>query len=204
MDKLKRIFKVNRKMMVFLFCFFIISIVFGSILPFFLSDSDKCLVSDYLSNFVSQVSNYSGISLMLNGLYSNLGLCVVIFLLGLSIVGVFFILILYFLKGFILGFSVSSIIINYGVKGILFGFVYLFPHQIINMFLFSILVCYSVGFSFKFILFLFKKYDFNMRFSFKRFFLVFCLCSFFIVLCVIYESFLLPKILLFIFKLLCL
>lgn len=202
MDKLKSIFKVNKKIMVFLFCFFIISIVFGSLLPLFLSESDKTLVTSYLNDFVSSGGNYNGVSLLLNGLYSNLGLCFVIFILGISVVGVFFTLILFFLKGFILGFSLSSIIINYGFKGILFGFVYLFPHQIISMFLFSILTCYSVSFSFKFILYLFKKYDFNIRLSFRRFFCIFCICSGLIILCILYESFLLPKILIFVFKLL--
>ena len=188
--------------MVFLFCFFIVSVVFGSILPLFLSESDKLLVTNYLGDFVNNIDDYNGLSLFLNGLYSNLGLCVVIFILGVSVIGVFFVLVLFFLKGFILGFSISSIVINYGFKGILFGFVYLFPHQIVNMFLFSILTCYSVCFSFKFILFLFKKYDFNIRLSFKKFFYVFVICSFLIVLCVLYESFLLPNILLFIFKML--
>ncbi len=202
MDKFKKVFKVNKKIMIFLFCFFVVSIVFGSILPLFLSKSDKLLVTNYLHDFVSRIGDYDSFSLLLNGLYSNLGLCVVIFILGISVVGVFLVLILFFLKGFILGFSISSIIINYGFKGILFGFVYLFPHQIISMFLFSILTCYSVSFSFKFILFLFKKYDFNIRFSFRKFFFVFCLCSGLIILCILYESFLLPKILIFVFKLL--
>ena len=202
MDKLKSVFKVNKKIMVFLFCFFIISVIFGSLLPLFLSESDKILVTNYLSDFVGNIENYNGVSLFLNGLYSNLGLCIFIFILGISVVGVFFVLILFFLKGFILGFSLTSIIVNYGFKGILFGFVYLFPHQIINMFLLSVLTCYSVSFSFKFILFLLKKYDFNIRLSFKRFFIVFCLCSSLIVLCVLYESFLLPNVLVFIFKLL--
>ncbi len=202
MDKLKSIFKVNKRIMVFLFLFFIVSIVFGSILPLFLSESDKLLVSNYLSNFVSEIGAYNGVSLLLNGMYSNLGLCFVIFVLGVSIVGVLFVLVLFFLKGFILGFSVSSIIINYGFKGVLFGFIYLFPHQIINMFLLSVLTCYSISFSIKFILYLFKKYDFNIRAAFRKFFVVFSLCSIFITLCVLYESFLLPKILLFLFKML--
>ena len=202
MDKLRRIFKTNKKIMVFLFFFFIISIVFGSILPLFLSENDKSLVSHYLSDFVTKIGDYNSLSLLLNGLYSNLGLCVVIFILGISIVGVFVVIFLFFLKGFILGFSLSSIIINYGFKGILFGFLYLFPHQIINMFVFSILTCYSVSFSIKFILFLFKKYDFNIRVSFKKFFFVFCFSCLLISLCVLYESFLLPKVLMFIFKIL--
>ena len=202
MDKLKSIIKVNKRIMVFLFLFFIVSIVFGSLLPLFLNDTDKLLVTNYLNDFVSNIENYDGVSLFFNGLYSNLGLCAVIFILGISIIGVFFVLVLFFLKGFILGFSISSIIINYGFKGILFGFLYLFPHQIINMFLFSILTCYSVSFSFKFVLFLFKKYDFNIRLSFKKFLIVFSACSIFISLCVLYESFILPRVLLFIFKLL--
>lgn len=202
MDKFKSYFRINKKIMYFLFCFFIVSIVFGSILPFFLNESDKLIVSNYLKDFVSNIRDYDCVSLMVNCFCNNFGFLIIIFILGISIIGAFLVMFLFFLKGFVLGFSVSCIIINYGFKGILFGFVYLFPHQILNMILYGILTSYSISFSLKFVLFLMKKYDFNIRFAFKRFFKTFCICSLLMILCVIYESLLLPKLFLFIFNLL--
>lgn len=202
MDKFKRLFLVNKKVSVFLFGILLVSIVFGSILPLFLSSSDKVAVSDYLTSFVSGIENYNYLSLFFNGLASNCGFLVVLWLLGISVIGCFVVLFLFFLKGFILGFSISSIIINYGIKGILLGFVYLFPHQIINIFVYSIMTCYSLVFSIKFILFLFKKYDFNVRFAFNRCFKVFCVNFVLLFISVLYESFLWPIIMVFVCKLL--
>ena len=202
MDKFKKLFYCNKKIMVFLFGIFLISVIFGSILPLFLNSSDKKLITEYLSNFVSSINDYNYSSLFFNGLFSNIGFLIVIFILGVSIVGVFAVIFLFFLKGFILGFSVSSIIINYGFKGILFGFVYLFPHQIINMFVYCVLTCFSLSFSVKFIMFLFKKYDFNIRSSFKKYFKVLCFSSCVVLACILYEAFLWPKLLIFIFNLL--
>lgn len=202
MDKFKKMFCCNRKIMVFLFGIFILSIIFGSILPLFLNSSDKKMITDYLSNFVSNIHNYNFSSLLFNGFFSNFGFLIIIFILGISIIGVFAVVFLFFLKGFILGFSISSIIINYGIKGLLFGFVYLFPHQIINMFIYCALTCYSISFSVRFIMFLFKKYDFNIRLFFRKYLKFFCISSCFILVCSLYESFLWPKLLIFIFDLL--
>lgn len=193
MDKFKKIFFVNKKLSVFLFCFFMISIVFGSILPLFLKDSDKAVVSNYLSDFISNINNYKFSSLFFNGLFSNCGFLIVLWILGISIVGCFFVLFLFFFKGFILGFSISSIIINYGFKGVLFSFIYLFPHQIINIFVYGIMTGYSLIFSIKFILFLLRKYDFNVRSSFKKYFKLFCFTFLILFLGVLYESFIWPK-----------
>ena len=193
MDKLKTIFKANKKIIFFLFGVFIISIIFGSIFPLFLNTSDKKLVSEYLINFINDINSYDFTSLFFNGLFSNCGFLIVIFILGISIIGVFVIIFLFFLKGFVLGFSVSSIIINYGFKGILFAFAYIFPHQIFNIFIYMFIACYSISFSIKFILFLVKKYDFNIRNAFKRLFSVLCFSLLFMLLSISYESFLWPK-----------
>ncbi len=200
MDKLKSIFNTNRKIMVFLFCLFIISIIFGSLLPIFLNQSDKMLISDYLNDFVNNVSNYNFISLFFNGIFNNLGFCIIIFILGISIVGAIVVVFLFFLKGFVLGFSVSSIIINYGFKGVLFGFIYVFPHQIINIFVYSVLACYSITFSIRLLLFLLKKLNFNISNYFKSYFKVFCILICIVILSVLYESFILPKLLSFVFN----
>ena len=193
MDKLRLMFRANKKVIVFLFGVFVISVIFGSVLPLFLNEPDKKLVSDYLSSFVSNIGNCDFKSMFFNGIFSNCGFLVIVFILGISIVGVFVVIFLFFLKGFVLGFSVSSIIINYGFKGILFAFSYLFPHQIINIFIYMFLTCYSISFSVRFILFLVKKYDFNIRGSFRRLFSVLCLSLLFMLLSVSYESFLWPR-----------
>lgn len=203
MDKLKRIFFVNKRVFVFLMGIVIIGIVFGSCLPLFLSSNDKELVSEYLSNFVCEInSGYDSLILLKNGIINNYVFASLIWVLGVSIIGIPIILFLLFFKSFIFGFSISSIIINFGFKGILLSFVYIFPHQVINLLLFCLITYYSLVFSINLIFLIFKKNSFNIRGSFFKYFKIFLICLFIFLLSSLYDSFINPIVLRFVCKLL--
>lgn len=202
MDKLKKIFFVNKKISVFVFGVLIFSIISGCLFPLFLNQDDKLLTSSYLSDFISNISNYNYSSMVFNSLFNNSFFLIILWILGISIIGCFIVIFLYFLKGFIIGFSLSSIILNYKVKGLLFSFLYLFPHHIINIIIYGIMTSYSLIFSIKFILFLFKKYDFNVRNSFRKNFKVFLLSLGILIISSLYESFVWPSVMKYIFGLL--
>ncbi len=189
-DKLKSLFKVNKSVFVFLFCLMLVGVVFGSCLPLFLSSDDKVLVSEYLSNFFVQVgSSIDYFSVFKNSFFCNSVFFLLIWLLGISAIGIPIILFLFFYKCFIFGFSISSIIINYGFKGILFSFVYIFPHQVINIFCYLIITSYSLIFSIKLIGLIFKKTELNIKAFFNRYFRVLIVCSVLFILSGLYESF---------------
>ena len=203
MDKLKKILCVNQKVFVFLIGLMIVAVLFGSSLPLFLNGNDKSLVTEYLANFVNQVKDgVDFIFLLKNGLIGNFSFLIFIWLLGISVIGIPIVLFLFFSKCFVFGFSISSIIINYGFKGLLFSFGYIFPHLVINIFIYGLLASYSLIFSIKLIGLILKKYDFNIRVSFNKYFKVFLLCSCILLISVIYESFINPYVLKFIFNLL--
>ena len=203
MDKLKKIFIMNKKIFVFLMGIMIIGIVFGSSLPLFLNSSDKQLVSEYLSSFISDINNgYSSLLFLKNGFINGFIFSFLIWTLGISIIGIPIILFLFFFKCFIFGFSISSIIVNYGFKGILFSFAYIFPHQVISLFLYCLLTYYSLVFSINLIFSLFRKNNFNIRGSFLKYFKVFFICLIGLALCSLYDSFISPIVLGFVFKLL--
>lgn len=202
MDKLKKMFFVNKKISVFLFGVLILSIISGSLFPLFLNQSDKVLTSSYLSDFVNNISNFDSISLLVNSLFNNCFFLIILWVLGISIIGCVAVIFLYFLKGFILGFSLSSIFISFKLKGFLFAFFYLFPHHIVNIVIYGVMASYSLIFSIKFMLFLFKKYDFNVRNFFKKSFKVFCICIIILIISSLYESFIWPRVMKYIFGLL--
>lgn len=203
MDKFKRIFAFNKRIFVFLFCLMIIGIIFGSSFSIFLNSNDKSLVSQYLSDFINQIkSGCDFLFLLKNGLSNSLIFSFLIWLLGISIIGIPIVLFLFFFKCFIFGFSVSSIIINYGFKGVLFSFFYIFPHQVINLLIYMFITNYSLIFSLRLIGLIFKKNDFNISVSFNKYLKVFFVFLIFLLISVLYESFVSPYVLLFIFKLL--
>ena len=203
MDKLKSLFRINKKVLVFLLGIVILGVLFGSILPLFLSIDDKKLVSDYLLSFTSNIKDgFDSFAFLQNGFFSNFLFLFLIWLMGVGSVGGLGVLFLFFYKCFIFGFSISSIIVNYGFKGILFSFAYVFPHQSINVVIFLILTCYSFVFSTKLLGYILRKVEFNVRDAFGKYFKVFCFCFIVLFISILYESFVNPYILSFIFKLL--
>ena len=203
MDKLKGLFSINKKIFVFLLGIVVIGVLFGSILPVFLSVDDKKLVSDYLLGFVNNIKDgFDSIIFLKNGLFNNGLFLILIWLLGVSIIGVPIVLFLFFYKCFIFGFSISSIIINYGFKGILFSLSYVFPHQVINILIYLVLTSYSLIFSIKLLCYILRKIEFNIRNSFTKYFKIFVFCFIFLGISILYESFINPHILSFVFNLL--
>lgn len=202
MDKFKRLFRVNKCVFIFLLGLLVIALIFGSCFALFLNDSDKSTVALYMQEFVGSIDSVDSLSLFFNGLFNNCFYGFFIWLLGISVIGVPIVLLMFFSKCFVLGFSVCSIISNYGVKGILFSLVYIFPHNVIYIFLYGLLTCYSIVFSIKILFLLFKKGNFDISFAFRKYFKLFVFCFIVLLVFTIYESFLEPIVFKFVFDLL--
>ena len=149
MDKLK--ITINKKMFIFLLALFVIGIIVGSLFVTILKDSDKTLITESLNNFFTNVKtlNLKWKSTLITTLLTQISYVIGIWILGISIIGLPLILIIYFSKAFILGFSIGSILLNYNVKGILLSIAYIFPHHIINFFIYTILSIYALSLSIK-------------------------------------------------------
>jgi stage II sporulation protein M len=191
----------NKKLFIFLLGIMAFAIVFGSCLPIFLTAADKKLVSDYLSKYVFQVSNgVDSISILINSLVGDGFFSFLIWILGISIIGIPFLIFLFFFKCFLLGFSICSIIYNYGFKGVLFGILYIFPYHTIYVLIYLILTYFSLIFSFKLCNVFFGKKEINIRGIFKKYFKIFVLCVLVGVILSFYEAFISPIVLRFIFS----
>ncbi|MFA5407389.1 MAG: stage II sporulation protein M, partial [Bacilli bacterium] len=123
----------GRKLYLFLLLIFIIGVVFGSIFITILNEQDKTTVINQIVSFFTQIKankiNY--LEVLKNSITSNLIYVVVIWLLGISIIGIPIIIFINFLKGFMIGFSIAAIIAKYKLIGILGSFTYIFPHIIL-------------------------------------------------------------------------
>ena len=106
---------------------FIIGIVFGSIYITILTNTQKESILKYTSSFYTNISkiNFNDkIEIFKNSLYSNIFYTIIMWLLGISIIGLPLVFIMVFFKSFVLSFSVSSIFAKYGIKGILKAIIY--------------------------------------------------------------------------------
>lgn len=147
MDKLKNRISYNKKIMLFLTILTIIGIITGAFLIVILNVSDKNLIKEYIQTFIDNINSFNYIESLKNSLIISLILTIGIWILGISVIGLLFVILIIFWKSFVLGFTISSFIITYNLKGLMLSFVYIFPSFIINLLVLMYLGSYSIKFS---------------------------------------------------------
>lgn len=196
LDKLTNKAKGNKKTILFLGIFFLIGLIAGSLFITVLNTSDKALVKQYLEKFITSLeqNKLDYVSSLTGAITTNLFYVIVIWLLGISVIGLPIILFLYFAKAFILGFSISSILYYYELKGILFAFCYIFPHHILNILLFTFLVLYSMSLSIKISKTLLAKKSLDFKLIMRKYSIVFIICTIGAIVSSLFEVFFMPNV----------
>ena len=197
MDKLKRNIHINKNLFIFLLVIVIVGIVAGSIFSTIIDSNDKKMVLEYLNSFFNNAKdgklNYN--TSIVNTLVFTVGFAFIIWILGISVIGFFVVIFMLFMKGFILGFSVSSIIANFGFKGVLLALAYVFPHHIINILVFMLLTAYSLIISYKLIKCITSKKPLDLKHIMHRYVIVLSVSLIFLVITSLYEVYVVPKLL---------
>ena len=195
MDKLKSNVRINKNLFVFLVVIIAVGVAAGSIFVTLLNDTDKVMVSDYLNNFLNNLNannlNYSGT--LINTIIFTLGAALLIWLLGISVIGFLLILLFLFIKAFSLGFSIGSIIINFNFKGVLIAGAYIVPHHIINMMIYLLISSYALVLSYRLINSFTKKQTFEFKSVFNRYLFILGFSLIILLISVLYEVYGAPK-----------
>lgn len=197
MDKLKKRLNLNKKTLIFLFGLLAVGFIFGTIFITMLQKSDKELVKEYMQNYVTNINlnklNYK--NALINSLITNIGFVLSVWLLGISVIGAPVVLFMYFTKSFVLGFSISSFILKYKIKGCLYSLLYLFPNQILLLITYTFLTLYSISFSIKIIYSIFYKKQIDFKIMTNKYTKVLIFSIIIGVLSSLYEVFIIPNIL---------
>lgn len=194
LDKLKSIFIINNQIITFLFGLSIIAIITGAFYITILNKTDQSLITETILNFFNNIStnklNY-GLSLK-NTFIINIGFIILIWLLGISVIGIPIIIFLFFSKIFTLGFSISSIIFNYKLKGIPLAILYIFPHHVINGYIYMIILAYSLSLSLKIITTIIKRKSIDFKIIMNKYGYVLIVSSIIILITTLFEVFITP------------
>ena len=197
LDKFKSNIRINKNLFVFLLVIVIMGVLAGTIFSLILDGDDKGLVSGYMSDFFTSVKegklNYD--TSLINTLVFTCFFGVLIWLLGVSVIGFFIIIFLLFLKSFILGFSIGSILVNFGLKGVLISLVYVFPHQVINLLIFMFLSAYGLIVSFKIMSCFSGKKVLGFKNILNRYIKVLIISVMVLIVTSYYEVYLMPQVL---------
>lgn len=190
---LKRKMKRNKKMIYFLGGLALIGVIAGSFFLTFIEKSDQTLVKEYVTSFTESIKsgNLNYLDAFKNTFLSNLGYSITIFILGISIIGIPIIVLLYFVKSFMIGFSISAFVFVYGIKGTILSIFYMIPH-FINFIFYTILLIYAIKISILLIQALFGKAEVNLKKPVSNYLTYYIIVLIILVITSIMESFLVP------------
>ena len=168
----------------------IISLLIGCFFIFVISKDNKIFIKDQIINFFSNIT--SSMSLFFKTLFNYYIYLLLIWILGISIIGLPIVLFMFLFKNFIIGFSISSVIYSYKTKGILISLIDIFPHKILFLIILLLMTFYSLSFSIKLIKHLFFKKPINFRESFNKYFRILIICLSTSIFIALYEIFIEP------------
>lgn len=117
--KIQSIIAENRILFLWILLFFLIGIVLGSYTVYYMSDIGKVEMGGYFNNFLSFIKStqVDYMSILINSIKAILPISIIIIVLGFTLIGFPFVLILNLIKGYILGFTLALIITVLGAGG---------------------------------------------------------------------------------------
>lgn len=193
MNKAKK--KVNKLLLILLIST-IISFILGCLFISIVDNNGRSLIKESINSYFDGI--FDGKTNYINGLYTilprNIFTNIIIWLVGISIIGIIIVSCLLLFKSFLVGFSLSSIIYTYGFKGMLISIIYMIS-EVINLFIIFLLTYYSISFSILLFNYLFRKKDYNRRIIMKRYIKIFIICLGITILNSLISIFLIPNLL---------
>ncbi|MGG1675064.1 stage II sporulation protein M [Neobacillus sp. NRS-1170] len=147
-------FREHSSIFLFIVILFLMGVIFGAIVVNSMSFSQKEDLYYYLSQFFGQVSGdkvAEDNDLFLQSFSHNSKFIGLMWILGISIIGLPVILILLFVKGMVVGFTVGFLVSQMGWKGFLLAFASILPQNLIIIPVFILMAALSVIFSMRMI-----------------------------------------------------
>jgi len=194
-NAIKKVILPNKTINIIAFNLIILGVIAGTIFILNIGKQDQKLALEQVTNFFENIEKNninSGLALK-NSIITNFTYISAIFILGLSIIGLPIVIFLLFFKGFLVGFSVSAIILNYSYKGAFLSFLYLFPGTIINIIALIILSIYSTNFSYKLVKSIFSKEKINTKLALKQYIIIYLFTLIAILISSLLEIYLFPN-----------
>lgn len=125
----------GKKFYLFLGIIFIIGLIVGVIFLLYLNEASKDIIFLNINEWIQSLENAH-----INNIISHLILLSSLFIMSLFIVGLPLILFFIFYNGFSVGFIITSLINIFGIKGFLYGIIYVIITKGVYLFFSSIFV----------------------------------------------------------------
>lgn len=203
-NNIKRIILPSKKTNIFVITILFLGLTSGAIFANIISINDKTLVIEKIQTFINNIdtSQINNITVLKNSLITNTIYISIIWILGMTLIGIIFNIFLFFIKSFIFGFTIASFIVTYSYKGIILSTMYLLFSQLINIIIISLITIYSIMFTINLLKQIFNnKTNINLLKFLKNYTIILIISLLVIIISSLSEAFLLPSILKIIIKL---
>lgn len=184
----------EKKLFIIIFIVTVISFIIGILLISILSGNNKSLIVKSLNNFFISIkeNKLNQSALLYKTLTNNIIINLIIWILGISIIGIPIVISILSFKSLTFGFTISSLIYTYKFNGIIKSIIYIIPN-LINLFIIFVLSYYSISFSLMLFNYLFRKKEYNKRIIVNRYLKLILISLLLLILTAVLESFVMPK-----------
>ena len=190
-NNIKKLF-TYKNLFIFLLSFLVVNIIIGIIFYFFINNLDKQIIKDNVIKYFTINKEYNFLLLFKDNLINNLFNLIIIWLLGISVIGIVIIIFLFFSETFSLGFTMSAIMREYGIKGLIGNICYLFPAKIIYLIAIFLTTFFAIRFSYQIISYLFLKKDNDLQGQMKKYLKMLIIILLLGIVVSILETFIVP------------
>ncbi len=181
----------NFNLFTYLFVILIIGLIIGPILLNVIPLEQKNELVVYLNSFLDGLKKDILFEQdIMKIIWNEIKYILILWIAGLSVIGIPLILFLVFFKGVVLGFTIAFILKELGIKGILLTGVTILPQNLIIIPVIIITSMIGILYSISLISHKQKKFDFKFSFSSYTFFII--LMNFFVLIGTLYEIYVIP------------
>ena len=184
----------DKKQFIIIFVICIVAFIIGVLLPSILNEENRKIIETSLNSFFDTIKNnqLKTNELLFKTLTSNIIIDLILWLLGISIIGIPIVIILLGYKSLSLGFTISSIISTYKLNGVIKALIYIVPN-IINLLIFFVISYYSISFSLMLFNYLFRKKEYNKRVIVNRYLKLLVISIIILIFSSVIETYVVPK-----------
>ena len=190
--------KKEKNIFRFIVFLYIVGIVCGTLFTNYINNHDKTLLMNQVTNYISGVKQLSKSTFGIKALFANLNnnflQLLIIYVLGLSLIGIITVILIIYFKGFISGITLSSFILKYKIKGIIYTSIYTVFCIIPYFICYTFISFFAIYVSLKVIKAFLKKEKLNFKQFLGKYIISFLICILLVIISSIIDSYLLPVI----------
>ena len=186
----------NNKLLSFMIFISALIIIIGIICSSIFDDESRQLILSNINNIIDNIKNKNiyTFSNYIKCFSNNILFYIIIWIFGISIIGLPIVIFLYSTKLFLFTIEFMYLFINIKITGILFNIIYLIP-DIINILVLFFITYYSVSYSVVLFRFLFRIRNYSIQKITKKYIKILLLCIIICFISSLIEIFIIPRIL---------